>query len=193
MDALAALTTRHSVAPGFLSGPGPDDQDLDRILAAGASAPDHGRLRPWRFFVIRGEARTRLGLVFADALRRRDPAAAEQALEQERQRPMRAPVVVAVVAKIARDHPKIPKIEQIVSAAAAAQNILLAAHVLGFGAKLLTGANAYDERVRAALGLEPHDHLIGFIHIGTIAREPPAVPHAEARTHTVEWQEPFAG
>lgn len=192
MDTLAALSSRHSVAPAFLRAPGPDDATLERILAAGASAPDHGRLRPWRFIVIRGEARGRLGEVFAEALRRRDPVAAESALAQERERPLKAPLVVAVAARIAKDHPKIPEVEQIVSAGAAAQNILVAAHALGFGAKILTGPNAYDEHVKTALGLAPHDRLLGFVHIGTVDGEPPRVPHAEAPAHTVEWQGPVS-
>jgi nitroreductase len=192
MDALAALTTRHSTAPAFLSDPGPDEQALSNILEAGASAPDHGRLRPWRFIVVRGDARERLGEVFAEALRRRDPNPAEQALEQERNRPLRAPLVIVVVARLMPDHAKIPEIEQIVSVGAAAQNILVAAHAQGFGAKLLTGVNAYDGHVKSELGLGPDDRLIGFIHIGTLAREAPFVPHADPREHTVEWQAPGA-
>jgi nitroreductase len=123
MDALAALSTRHSVAPPFLTEPGPDEQMLARILAAGASAPDHGRLRPWRFIVIRGEARARLGEVFARALLKRQPDAPAEALEQERGRPMRAPVVIAVVARLDPQHPKIPEFEQILSTGAAVENI----------------------------------------------------------------------
>lgn len=187
MDAFAALTSRQSVAPAFLGEPGPDEQALSRILQAGASVPDHGRLRPWRFIVVQGEARTQLGEVFAEALRRREPSPSESALDQERNRPLRAPLVIVVVAKLAPEHPKIPEIEQIVSAGASAQNILVAAHAHGFGAKILTGTNAYDEHVRTALGLEPHDRLIGFIHIGSLQREAPAVPHADPREHTVEW------
>jgi nitroreductase len=188
MDALEAVLTRHSVAPAFLAEPAPDDAALDRILAAGASAPDHGKLRPWRFIVIRGPARVRLGEVFAEALLRRQPDAAAAALEQERTRPLRAPLLVAVVARIDPQHAKIPEIEQILSTAAAAQNILLAAHAQGFGAKWLTGANAYDDHVKAALGLAPSDRLLGFIHIGTVDGSPPAVPRADPRAHTVEWQ-----
>jgi nitroreductase len=188
MDALAALSTRHSVAPPFLAGPGPDEQMLDQILAAGASAPDHGRLRPWRFIVIRGRARERLGEVFAEALAKRQPDATEQALEQERGRPLRAPVVIAIAATLDPQHPKIPKFEQILSAGAAVENILLAAHAQGFGAKWLTGANAYDAHVWAALGLGPKDRLAGFVHLGTVDGEPPQVPHADARDLTVEWQ-----
>jgi nitroreductase len=188
MNALDVVLTRQSVPPAFLGEPAPDDAALERILAAGASAPDHGRLRPWRFILIRGPARVRLGEVFAQALLKRQPDAPEAALEQERARPMRAPLLIAVAAKVDPRHPKIPEIEQILSTAAAAQNILIAAHAQGFGAKWLTGANAYDEHVKGALGLAPDDRLTGFIHIGTIEGSPPAVPHADPGAHIVEWQ-----
>ena len=188
MNALDAVLTRQSVPPAFLREPAPDDAALESILAAGASAPDHGRLRPWRFILIRGAARARLGEVFAQALLDRQPDAPAAALDQERARPMRAPLLIAVAAKVDPEHPKIPEIEQILSTAAAAQNILIAAHAEGFGAKWLTGANAYDEHVKRALGLAPSDRLIGFIHMGTIEGSPPAVPHADARAHIVNWQ-----
>ena len=188
MDGLEAVLTRQSVPPAFLCEPAPDDAALEGILAAGAAAPDHGRLRPWRFIVIRGAARARLGEVFASALLRRQPDAPAAALEQERGRPLRAPLLIAVAARIDPQHPKIPEIEQILSTAAAAQNMLIAAHAQGFGAKWLTGANAYDEYVKGALGLAPTDRLLGFIHLGSVQGAPPAVPHADAREHTVEWQ-----
>jgi nitroreductase len=188
MDALEAVLTRHSVPPAFLAEPAPDDATLERILAAGASAPDHGRLRPWRFIVIRGPARARLGEVFAEALVRRQPDAPAAALEQERARPLRAPLLIVVGARLEPQHPKIPEIEQILSTAAAAQSILIAAHAMGYGAKWLTGANAYDEHVKRALGLAPSDRVLGFIHLGTVSGSPPAVPHADPREHTVEWQ-----
>lgn len=188
MNALDAVLTRRSVPPAFLGEPAPDDAALERILAAGASAPDHGRLRPWRFILIRGPARARLGEVFVQALLRRQPDAPAAAVEQERARPLRAPLLIAVAAKVEPQHPKIPEIEQILSTAAAAQNILIAAHAQGFGAKWLTGANAYDEHVKDALGLAPGDRLVGFIHVGTIEGSPPAVPHADPREHVVDWQ-----
>jgi nitroreductase len=188
MDALAALSTRHSIAPPFLTAPGPDEPMLAQILAAGASAPDHGRLRPWRFIVVRGDARERLGEVFAEALVKRQPDASAEALEQERGRPLRAPVVIAVVARVDPQHPKIPEFEQVLSTGAAVENILLAAHAQGFGAKWLTGANAYDDHVKAALGLTGNDRLAGFVHLGTVDGKPPQVPHADARELTVEWR-----
>jgi len=187
MEALEAVMTRSSVAPAFLAEPAPEGEALEQILAAAASAPDHGRLRPWRFIVIRGAARARLGEVFAEALRRRQPDAPEAALEQERARPLRAPLLIAVVARIDPQHPKIPEIEQILSTGAAVQNLLIAAHAQGFGGKWLTGANAYDEHVKAALGLAPDDRLVSFVHLGSIEGKPPAVPHADASELTVEW------
>lgn len=190
MDALEAITTRHSVAPAFLGDPAPTEPQLRRILEAGAAAPDHGRLRPWRFVVVRGEARVRLGEVFADALLERDPAASAKAIDQERQRPLRAPLVIAVFARIAHQDTKIPEIEQILSTGAAAQNMLLAAHALGYGGKWLTGANAYDARVQAALRAHEGDLLTGFLHLGTVAGTPPAVPHADPHEHALEWTGP---
>ena len=106
MEALEAVLTRQSVAPTFLGEPGPDDAALARILAAGACAPDHGKLRPWRFIVIRGPARERLGEVFVEALARRQPDAPEAAIEQERTRPLRAPLLIAVAARIASAAPQ---------------------------------------------------------------------------------------
>jgi nitroreductase len=190
MEALAAILSRHSVPPAFLAEPAPEGAALDQILAAGAAAPDHGRLRPWRFLVIRGAARARLGEVLAAALARRNPAATAEAIEQERQRPLRTPLLVAVIATIDPAHAKIPLVEQLLATGAAVQNMLLAAHALGFGAKWLTGPAAYDDTVKAALGLGADDQLAAFVHIGTIAGAPPAVPHAAAAELSREWSGP---
>jgi len=130
-------------------------------------APDHGKLRPWRFFVIRGAAREKLSELFVTSLLRREPGAGAAEVEKERGKPLRAPVTIAVVARMIEGH-KIPAIEQVLAAGAAAMNILNAAHALGFGAKWVTGANCYDADFRAGFGLEPGDRLLGFIHIGTI-------------------------
>ena len=155
------------VSPLRVCDPGPDAQSLDRILAAGLRAPDHGRLRPWRFFVIHDDARRRFGDLLAESLRRRTPEAAETALEAERAKALRAPVIV-VVAVTPRDTQRIPAVEQVLSAGAAAQNMLIAAHALGYGAFWRTGAAAYDPALAAALGLAGEDSIAGFIYIGDI-------------------------
>jgi nitroreductase len=156
------------VSPLRLADPGPDAQSLDRILAAGLRAPDHGHLRPWRFFVIRGEARRRFGDLLAESLGRRIRDTTAASLDAERAKALRAPVIV-VVAVTPRDTQRIPAVEQVLSAGAAAQNMLIAAHALGYGAFWRTGAAAYDPVLAAGLGLAGEDSIAGFIYIGNIA------------------------
>src|SRR5579862_1263742 len=102
MDALDVLLTRRS--PAGLKDPAPGDAALKSMLDAAMRAPDHGKLRPWRFLVLRGEARARLGTVMAEALKRRDPAATPPLLEKERAKPLRAPLIVVVAAEIIEGH-----------------------------------------------------------------------------------------
>src|SRR5580692_10372801 len=155
---IQTLLTRASIKG--LGEPGPGDAELRTIFEAAVRAPDHGKLRPWRFFVVRGDARRRLSDLFAAGVKRREPGAAEGLIEKEREKPLRAPVTIAVVAKIVAGH-KIPEIEQILSVGAAAMNILNAVHALGFAAKWVTGANCYDTEFQRAFGLDSADRLIG--------------------------------
>lgn len=165
MDTIEAMTGR--VSPAQLVEPGPTQAQVQAILEAAVSAPDHGRIKPWRFILIEGEARERFGALMADSLQRREPASPEGRLDAERRKAMRAPLIVAVVAS-PQERPNVPEIEQIVAVAAAAQNMMLAAHGLGLGAFWRTGALAYDDEVKRQLGIAPADRIIGFIYIGTI-------------------------
>jgi nitroreductase len=167
MDCLTALITRSSALE--LTEPAPSGETLDAIMTAALNAPDHGRLRPWRFILIRGEARERLGGLMANSLAQREPNSSEILLERERAKPMRAPLIITVAA-IPKPNPKVPTIEQIISAGTAAQNILVAAHALGFGGFWRTGAAAYDMAVKAALGLCAEDAIVGFLYLGTVVR-----------------------
>jgi nitroreductase len=166
MDAIEALTTRASALK--LTEPAPPDDAVELMLSAAARAPDHGKLRPWRFILIRGDARRRLGDVMATRLAAREPECPESAIENERSKPLRAPLIVVVATELAPNHPKIPEVEQLVSAACAAQNLMLAAHAMGYGAMWKTGAAAYDDRVKRELRLETHDHIVGFLYLGTM-------------------------
>jgi nitroreductase len=166
MDALQALLSR--VSPERLAPDEPDPLLIEQILAAGLRAPDHGRLRPWKFLVVRGEARHRFGELLADVLKLRNPDASTDVLEYERSKALRAPVIVVVMAAI-RDNPKIPEIEQILSAGAAAQNMLVASHALGLGGFWRTGAAAYDPLFKKALGASQKDVIVGFLYIGRVA------------------------
>src|SRR4029453_8272324 len=162
MDALQALLSR--VSPGRLARDKPDPLMIERILAAGLRAADHGRLRPWRFLVVRGEARHRFGELLAEGRKSRNPKTGHEILEAEANKALRAPVIGIVMAVI-QDHPNIPKIEQIISAGAAAQNMLVASHALGLGGFWRTGAIAYDPLFKKALGASEKDVIVGVLYL----------------------------
>lgn len=166
METLTALTSRTSAAR--FGETGPNEAELANIFEAAQRAPDHGRLRPWRFIVIEGEARQKFGELLAASLQRREASASEQTLDAEKKKAFRAPVIVVVAAEV-QHNPKVPEIEQVLAAGAAAQNILLAAHALGLGATWKTGGAAYDASVNTALGLAPTAQIVGFIYIGSVA------------------------
>lgn len=184
MDALDLMLSRESAVK--LEAPGPSAEDLDRMFASAVRAPDHGRLRPWHFVVIGTDQRAAFGQVMADSLRRRDPSVSDAELQRERDKAFRAPTIVVVAAKVRREH-KIPEIEQIASASAAAQTIMLAAPALGYGAVWKTGAPAYDPAVKTALGLAADDDIIGFLYIGTQAGGSSPIPRPDAKDFVTTW------
>jgi len=171
-ETLAVIHARRSVST--LGEPGPSTGELDAILAAAAAAPDHKELRPWRFVVVEGEARDELGEILAGALAKRLASSSQVAttgqLDKERRKPLRAPTLVGVICAPDTGG-RVPLVEQLCSAAAAAQNALLAATALGLGSMWRTGSAATDESVRAALGLRPEDTVVGWLYLGT-PREP---------------------
>jgi nitroreductase len=169
MDAITAIHARRSHK--VLADPAPGQDDLRAILSAAAAAPDHGRHHPWRFVVIAGPGREAFGDVLAEAYRRgcaargQDPDPATR--ERERAKPMRAPAIIVVACAAGGDE-KVPRAERLAATAAAAQNLLLAATALGYGAMWRTGAPARDPYVKAALGFADGDDIVGFVYIGTI-------------------------
>ena len=165
---LGLLLTRRSGSAKTMMAPGPSADELRRILAAGMRAPDHGKLFPWRFILFEGEARHGMGRLLVECLRENEPQASEERLALERNRFARAPVVVAVVSRV-REAIPIPVWEQELSAGAVCQNILVAAHSMGFVANWITEWCAYDARVRERLGLKVGERVAGFIYIGTSA------------------------
>lgn len=163
MDVLSALEARCSARK--LTEPAPSREHVEQILRAGANAPDHGRLRPWRFVVLNGEARNRFGDVMAEVLLAKAPQATQEQLAGERSKALRAPTIIAVAARIIRN--KIPEIEQLLATGAAVENMFLAARELGYGAMWKTGDAAYSTRVKEHLGLASEDHIVAFLYIGT--------------------------
>lgn len=164
-DTLSLLRTRRSVAPLAMTGPAPTPAELETMLAAAARVPDHGKLAPWRFIVIEGEARNRLGEAAAEIFQADNPDADAERLALERGRFARAPLVVAVVSR-AGPHVKIPVWEQELSAGAACMNFVIAANALGFVTAWLTEWTAYHRGFLDRLGLAPQERIAGFVYVG---------------------------
>ncbi|WP_185236361.1 nitroreductase family protein [Teredinibacter franksiae] len=165
------LLERRSLTAKDLCEPGPSDDQLDIILKAGHRVPDHGKIGPWRFIVFQGGARKTFGNKLARKFEKKHEDATQKLLEFERDRFLRAPLVIAVVSSPI-DHPKVPEWEQVLSAGAVCQNILLAAHALGFGAQWLTEWYAYDKRINKKLSLTSEEQVAGFIYIGSYKEKP---------------------
>ena len=180
MDAIEAIQTR--TASPRLVEPAPGKQELDTILKAGLRAPDHGMLRPWRFLVVSGEARTKLGQLFVDNLA---PETEEQKTKLLNA-PLRAPLVIVAVAEI-QDHPKIPPIEQICATAAAVQNMSIAIHALGYSSIWRTGQAAFSTGVKEALGFSARDEIVGFLYVGTPTVADRPVPENAIADYVKEW------
>ncbi|NKB32082.1 MAG: nitroreductase [Pseudomonadales bacterium] len=165
MKALDALHSRIS-APR-LCDPPPDESALENIYRAAFRAADHGLLRPWRFLIIRGESRNKLGDLFLEASLEQDSEIPVEKQQNIRQKPLRAPLLLVTISSL-KEHPKVPEFEQDLSAGAASQNMLVAAHAQGVGAMWRTGSMAYHPTVMKGLGLQDHEKIIGFLYLGTI-------------------------
>ncbi len=169
-DALSLLETRRSASAKAMTGPGPSGEQLDRLLKIAVRVPDHGKLVPWRFIVFEGDARERAGQIVADRYHELHANHGEETLDVQRKMFSRAPCVVAVVSTAATDHPKIPEWEQLLSAGAVCQNMLVAATAMGLGAQWISGWFAYDRHVLTAFGLAASERVAGFIYLGTPAQ-----------------------
>lgn len=162
----------------------PPIESIDRILEAGTWAPNHHLTEPWRFFVLMGDARNRLGDALAEAARSAadSPEAGEKAADAQRTKPLRAPVIIALAVEPGQTA---IEVEEIASVAAAGQNMLLAAHELGLAAIWRSGKIAYSPEVRAFFGLSERATFLGFIYLGYPSNDAPQrsrQPHAAVTT-----------
>jgi len=186
---MSLLHNRNSTAT--LSEPAPDEQQLAAMVQAACRAPDHAWLRPWRFLTIEGDSRKSLGAIFANAATKRAAQQQQSApttvqLEKLALKPLRAPLIITVIAQL-RQHPKVPAVEQLISAGCAAQGVLLAAHALGFGAIWRTGSNSYCSHVKAALGLSEQEEIVGFLYIGTPSSGYKTIPELRMQDYCSPW------
>ncbi|MCR6653950.1 MAG: nitroreductase [Cellvibrionaceae bacterium] len=184
MSLLDIITTRRSVSVKDMCAPGPSPEQLQSLLQAAHRVPDHGKLGPWRFVIFTGDARADFSRKLADIYKEENPDAANKILQFQAELLTRAPLVIAVISTAAH-HVKVPEWEQVLSAGAACQNILLAAHTMGFGAQWLTEWYGYNAKVHKLLGMEDHHRVAGFIYVGSYKEKPEerVRPSLEERVH----------
>nr|WP_308645775.1 nitroreductase [Ottowia beijingensis] len=169
----ALIHTRQTILPKRLAEPGPDAAQLQAILGAAASAPDHHELLPWRFVLVPAGARDRLAEVFATALLERDASATPQQVAQAREKAYRSPLLLLAVVRLRDDDAEIEPHERIVSAGCAVQNMLLMAHAQGFGGALTSGKALQSAPLRTLFGLQPDEQALCFVNIGTVVKARP--------------------
>ena len=169
-----------------LCDPAPSREELRDIIRAAIRAPDHAWLRPWRFLAIAGERRHALGELLEASLLRRDPQADTAARSKAKNAPMRAPLVIVVVARLQK-HPKVPKSEQRLSAGCAAHAILLAAQAMGYAGVWRTGDAAFDREVMTDLSLAQNEEIIGFLYLGSRDGTAKAIPQLDPGHFLSDW------
>jgi nitroreductase len=185
MDVFEAMYARQSI--GQVKPEAVPRELIEKILSAAAQAPNHHKVRPWRFAVLTGASRERLGEAMAQSTKASKPDATTDELHKERVKPLRAPVIIAV----AVDKPTLPKVQEVenlCAAAAAVQNMLLAAHALGLAAIWRTGPSATDPLIKQFFGWEADQHLIGFVYLGYPLSDPAPVMRPSFEDRTV-WME----
>lgn len=185
MDALQTIQNRHSV--GKVKPDAVPREVIEKLLNAAVQAPNHYLVRPWRFVVLTGNGRNQLGEVMAQSMKAKFPQLTEEALNKERAKPLRSPMLIAVGVDKPTES-KVLEIENICATAAACENILLAAHTLGLAAQWRTGDAAQDPAVKKFLGFAEDQHIISFLYIGYPDVVPDAVPRAGFEERTV-WME----
>jgi len=171
-ETLDLLMLRRSLTVKDMTGPGPNEEQIEQILTIGSRVPDHKKQVPWRYLTFEGNARAAIGKTIREAFIKTNPGSETHLIDFEQNRFMRAPLVVAVISTATPKNPKVPEWEQILTAGAVCQNILIAANAMGFAGQWLSEWYAYDPDVLATMKLGSEERVAGFIYIGTASKEP---------------------
>ncbi len=183
LDRLSMLARRRSTAAVALTEPAPNPSELKTLLQIAQRVPDHGKLTPWRFVIFEGPSRENFGNILAKVAATHFQNINDEHIEIERNRLTRAPLVVAVISTVIENH-KIPEWEQILSAGAVCQNMLIAAHAMGYAGQWVTEWYSANPQVDAVLGLCRNERIAGFIYLGTASVEPTERPRPDWRDRT---------
>ena len=182
MDTFEAIRTRRTI--GKSSGD-VSREAITELIEAATWAPNHKLTQPWRFTVVTGTAREKLGEVWGrEAAAKADPAMGAAVLEGESRKPLRAPAVIVVSTRT--DANPVTAEEDLTATAAAVQNLLLAAHARGLSAAWKTGKIVYNTEVKRFLGIDASDRVIAFVYLGAVAKEEPAARDRQVAS-TITW------
>ena len=184
METLEAIQTRNSVP--LLTDPAPTSEEMSEVYKGALRAPDHARLRPWKFIEVRGDSRDKLAKIFIDTATALNSDLSENEISKLQKAPHRAPMIIILAANI-KEHPKVPEIEQIISLGAAAQNILLGIHEIGYSAVWRTGNMAFNPEITKFLGLEENFKIIGYLYVGTSTGKEKPIPELEIKDFLEVW------
>ena len=171
-ETLELLMLRRSLTVKDMVHPGPSEEQIKQILKIGSRVPDHKKQVPWRFLTFEKSTRGKFGKILRTIFAKNNPKTNEKILDFEENRFLRAPLVIAVISTADKDNPKVPEWEQILTAGAVCQNILIASNAMGYASQWLTEWYAYDKVVLKKLNLNPNERIAGFIYIGTASKQP---------------------
>lgn len=185
---LSLLLTRRSLVAAKMIGPGPDAQELENIIAAGLRVPDHGRAEPWHIQIIGADGRAKLAALQADIFRAERTMDPPKKLELLNQITLNTPVMLVVTSYPNADKfEKVPLLEQQLSGGALCQNMLIAAHAMGYVAQWITGWPAYHKDIKALLGHDTSIDILGFIFIGSAEEQPTERPRPDSAKIVSHW------
>ncbi len=170
-----------------LAKPYPSPDEMELVYKAALRAPDHAWLKPTRFIQITGSGIDKLSQIFVQFAQDHLQDTTAGILEKYKQAPFRAPMIIVLIAKVT-DHPKVPITEQMLSTAAAGENILLALNALNYGAIWRTGSFALNDEIGKYLGLEDDHKVLGYIYVGTPIGKPKKLPDRNISDHLTIWE-----
>ena len=185
-DALNNIIKRNSHRN--LVMPAPSDEEMQYVYMAALRAPDHAWIRPSSFIEIQGKGLERLSEAFVNYAQENIDGLSEDQLKKYKEIPFRAPMIIVLI-NTPKEHPKVPKIEQIMSTATAGQNILLALNSLGYGAIWRTGVFSFNEKVSKYLNLDKHQQVVGYLYVGTPDGEPKKIPNMKIEDFVTKWRD----
>jgi nitroreductase len=184
MDAMTNLLTRNS--PRELTTPIPSKDEMHEIYQAALRAPDHAWLRPSRFIEVTGAGLDKLSKIFIEFASNELKEVSQLQMEKYQSAPFRAPMIIILTTQIT-EHPKVPKVEQMLSTATAAENILLALHAKNYAGIWRTGKFTFNKKIAEYLNLTSDHEVIGYLYVGTPTGTSKNIPQLDVEKFVTHW------